>query len=78
MNWRDRALCLNEDPELFFPSSEHRSSRQLEEAKAVCAACPVRRDCLQSAVKIGVAHGVWGGLSELELRSLNRRLSRAG
>ncbi|MET0693491.1 MAG: WhiB family transcriptional regulator [Propionibacteriaceae bacterium] len=77
MNWRDQALCLGEDPELFFPTSERRGSRQLERAKSVCAACPVRINCLQNAVDVGAVHGVWGGLSELELRSLNRRLSRA-
>ena len=75
MDWRDRAHCLGEDPELFFPRSKQ-SSRQLERAKSVCAMCSVRTDCLQSAVEVGVVHGVWGGLSELELRSLNRRPSR--
>jgi WhiB family transcriptional regulator, redox-sensing transcriptional regulator len=40
--------------------------RQAEKAKAVCADCPVRRDCLEWAIETDQPHGVWGGLDEVE------------
>ena len=68
-DWRQRAACLPVDPDLFFPvSAEGRSLEQVARAKAVCARCRVRRECLAFALGTGQAHGVWGGLSEQERR----------
>ncbi len=67
-DWRDRALCAEVDPELFFPDKGE-SSRP---AKRVCAACEVRAECLQQALDRGERFGVWGGLSERERRALER------
>jgi WhiB family transcriptional regulator, redox-sensing transcriptional regulator len=44
------------------------SRERAEQAKAVCAVCPVRRECLQFALATRQAHGVWGGMSEHERR----------
>lgn len=75
MNWRHRALCRHEDPELFFPiGSTGPAERQTEEAKAVCRRCAVRSDCLNSALDNGEDAGVWGGLSEDERRTLKRQV----
>ena len=42
MYWRDRAACLDEDPELFFPiGNTGPAILQIEEAKAVCRRCEV-------------------------------------
>ena len=38
--------------------------------------CPLIESCLQGALERGEAAGVWGGLSEKELRSLRRREAR--
>lgn len=77
-SWRERAACLSEDPELFFPiGTTGLALLQVEEAKQVCAECAVHADCLQFAVEVGVDHGVWGGLSEGERRSLMRRAAHA-
>ncbi len=65
--WRSLAACRSADPELFFPvSSSDRSMTQVAEAKAICAGCQVRRECLAFAFRTNQAHGVWGGLSEQE------------
>ncbi len=65
-SWRSAAACRSADPELFFPLSESgRSLEQIGEAKAICTGCPVRRQCLQFALRTR-AHGIWGGLTELE------------
>jgi WhiB family redox-sensing transcriptional regulator len=74
MTWRDRAACLGEDPELFFPDGNTRPALvQAEEAKTVCRRCEVTATCLKWALESGQEAGVWGGLSEEERRALKRR-----
>jgi WhiB family redox-sensing transcriptional regulator len=78
MDWRDRAACLEADPELFFPiGNTGPAILQIEEAKAVCRTCPVMDTCLKWAIETGQAAGVWGALSEDERRALMRRNARA-
>ncbi|EPD32711.1 WhiB family transcriptional regulator [Propionimicrobium lymphophilum] len=77
MDWRHRAACLTEDPELFFPIGVTGPAlAQVEEAKKVCMRCDVREECLQWALENGQDHGVWGGTSEDERRSMKRRAAR--
>lgn len=56
--WYVDALCARVDPELFFPEGTHG-----REAKKVCAACPVRDQCLGYAIDNHEQEGIWGGLS---------------
>ena len=66
-DWWSRAACQSVDPDLFFPiSASGRSLEQVTAAKAICAACPVRRECLAFALITGQAHGVWGSLTQEE------------
>jgi WhiB family redox-sensing transcriptional regulator len=65
--WQDRALCAETDPEAFFPEK----GESVVPAKGVCRSCPVRPQCLKSALENGERFGVWGGLSERERRRLN-------
>ncbi|GGO85602.1 hypothetical protein GCM10012280_19760 [Wenjunlia tyrosinilytica] len=77
MDWRHRAVCREEDPELFFPiGNTGPALLQIEEAKAVCRRCPVMEQCLQWALESGQDAGVWGGLSEDERRAMKRRAAR--
>jgi WhiB family redox-sensing transcriptional regulator len=77
MDWRHRALCRDEDPELFFPiGNTGPALLQIEQAKAVCRRCPVIQDCLAWALETGQDAGVWGGMSEDERRALKRRGAR--
>ena len=47
MDWRHKAACLDEDPELFFPiGNTGPALLQIEEAKQVCRRCDVRDACL--------------------------------
>jgi len=70
-DWRQRAACLLADPDLFFPvSAAGRSLEQVTRAKAICARCRVRPECLAFALATGQVHGVWGGLTEQERRPL--------
>jgi len=76
-DWRHRAACRDEDPELFFPISEvGPGARQTAEAKAVCARCPVREQCLRHALDNGLNDGIFGGTTERERRALTRRTRR--
>ncbi len=78
LDWRHRAACLDEDPELFFPiGNTGPALLQIEEAKAVCRRCDVVDTCLKWAIESGQDAGVWGGLSEDERRALKRRTARA-
>jgi len=49
--------CRSEDPELYFAESPS----DVELAKAMCQACPVRAECLAGAVERREPWGVWGG-----------------
>ena len=64
--WWFAGLCAQTDPEVFFPEK----GGSVREAKAVCARCPVRAQCLAHALAHGERFGVWGGLSEPERRRL--------
>jgi WhiB family redox-sensing transcriptional regulator len=78
MDWRHRATCRDEDPELFFPiGNTGPALLQIEQAKAVCRRCNVMQECLTWALESGQDAGVWGGLSEDERRALKRRNARA-
>jgi WhiB family redox-sensing transcriptional regulator len=68
------AACQSIDPELFFPvSASGKSLEQVTAAKAVCAACPVRQECLAFAFRTGQVHGIWGGLTAEERQQALRR-----
>jgi hypothetical protein len=68
------------DPDEWFPvSAEARlARREAALAIAVCAACPVRSQCLALSLRywdIG-QHGVWGGLVAAERARLRARSAR--
>ncbi|KAA0109028.1 WhiB family transcriptional regulator [Mycolicibacterium sp. P9-22] len=68
-SWQQRAGCRDEDPALFFqPDGERSPARDArhEKARAICAICPVTRDCLRHSIREREPFGIWGGLSELE------------
>jgi WhiB family transcriptional regulator, redox-sensing transcriptional regulator len=64
--WMLRGACRGEDPELFFPiSATGPALAQVSSAKAVCARCPVRANCLSYAL-ITRPDGIWGGTTREE------------
>lgn len=76
MDWRHRAICRDEDPELFFPVTETGpGALHVAEAKTVCRRCPVVSECLAWALDSGQEYGVWGGMTESERRLLLRPLA---
>ena len=69
VDWWRYAACRDADPDIFFPvSAVGPGHDEVARAKAICARCPVRRQCLQFALATRQAHGVWGGTTEEERR----------
>lgn len=59
-DWRSRANCLDVEPNLMQPDAANEAD--VATAKAVCAGCPVKRECLQLAKdQDGGAYGVHAG-----------------
>ena len=75
--WRQSAACRNYDSRLFFPIGKTgRAAAEIQRAKAVCAVCPVRTECLAFALETHQDYGVWGGRDEDERRALRRQRRR--
>jgi WhiB family redox-sensing transcriptional regulator len=72
--WQRRAACRGPESTLFYPPTltEARQDREAREAraKAICATCEVKAECLECALRIREPHGIWGGLNENERREL--------
>lgn len=56
--WQRRAACKGEPPRWFDAETDADAAKAL----AVCAGCPVRRECLAAAAADHVDSGVWGGI----------------
>jgi len=70
-NWKEAGACIGADPDLFFPISNQADHA----AKAICARCIVRVQCLDEALRHD-EWGVWGGTNEVERRKILRRYVR--
>lgn len=66
--WQRDAACAGMDTNIFFAEKGQR----LDEAKATCAPCPVKRECLECAIRNRERNGVWGGLTPKQRRSVIR------
>ncbi len=78
--WQSKAACRGPHAVAFFPPShserkDEKASREAR-AKAICAGCHVREECLEYAIRIREPHGIWGGMNEVERKQLLDR--RAG
>lgn len=62
--WRELAICRGLDPSLFFPDRD--DDRTRDSAKAICAICPVRVDCLEDALLEKYQNGIRGGMTPRE------------
>lgn len=71
--WADHALCATTAPDLFHPDKGSDGN----EAKAICAQCPVRTQCLEHALRNREYQGIWGGTGPGTRRGMVRRRSTA-
>lgn len=65
-DWIDDAACRDTPTSVFYPER----GEELDAARAVCADCPVKADCLDHAVALNEKFGVWGGTSERQRRRI--------
>ena len=79
VSWRVYGECRGDNAVHFFPPAhferKHEKDARESRARALCAACRVRAECLDYALEVREPHGIWGGLNELERRRLLRRRS---
>lgn len=71
--WKDEAVCLDYDTNLFFEKYEDDETLRPAIDK-LCSECPVRKQCFA----VGVSQkewGVWGGVY-LENGSISREFAR--
>ena len=69
------------DPDEWFPLAAKPARARAEAARAlaVCAACPVRAECLELSLRTWSGagqHGIWGGLVEADRNSLRQEWLR--
>lgn len=62
-----RAACKGKPTSWFYP--EQHDPHHGTQARAVCATCPVRGECLAAALERS-EHGFWGGKSVMERKEL--------
>lgn len=61
--------CRQVDPDMFFPESS--SNIPVRLAKALCADCDIRQECLAYALAYNV-QGVWGGTTGKDRQEMRR------
>jgi WhiB family redox-sensing transcriptional regulator len=83
-DWEADARCRTVGAEPFFPEGNGGTVRAAaEEAKAVCAWCLVRQQCLEYALRLegGAEHGsragIWGGTTPRERHAIHRQRTAA-
>jgi WhiB family redox-sensing transcriptional regulator len=75
--WQADAACADNDAvgwDDFFPPDGKKSAAR--RARAVCAGCLVRDDCLEFALDHFIRDGVWGGTTERDRRPMWRERRR--
>lgn len=77
MTWWERASCRGMDTRIFY-ATEDGGHDLYAAARKVCVWCPVRRECLEEAMRAeGEArwtrHGMWGGKTPAERDGIRRR-----
>jgi WhiB family redox-sensing transcriptional regulator len=77
-----RPACVTADPRVFFPEdvdgSPLEDGPEADAARGICARCPLRDQCLEYAVGVGMPAGIWGGLSTRERERIRGRLGERG
>lgn len=71
--WHKQGACYGHGPDLWFGSEQETYAERVSReqlAKDVCNTCPVISECLNTALKDEIDHGIWGGLTPAERRRI--------
>jgi WhiB family redox-sensing transcriptional regulator len=63
-DWVEDRACADHPTTMFYADSPGASVYAA--ARAVCAGCPVRQECLDYALENREPYGMWGGLAPME------------
>jgi WhiB family redox-sensing transcriptional regulator len=69
-DWMNDAACQGEPTDLFFPETGFNSTARV--TLAICKRCPVRGKCLEFALTNGIEHGIWGGTTAPQRKTMRR------
>jgi WhiB family redox-sensing transcriptional regulator len=76
VHWTNRARCQGADVRVFFPEGDRLEViNKTNDAKRICASCPVRKECLDMALALKVKSdewGIFGGTTPAERREIRR------
>ncbi len=67
-DWQSKAECSDEPHETFFIEIGQSS----KPAREICERCPVQFECLLDSLEYGDRHGIFGGYTERERRTIKR------
>ena len=68
--WVERANCRDADTDTFYVNRGE--TKKAATAKALCAECGVRVECLEFALTTSDLDGIWGGLNYKQRAKLKR------
>ncbi|MGZ6005420.1 MAG: WhiB family transcriptional regulator [Candidatus Saccharimonadales bacterium] len=71
--WKGFGKCVVENTEIFFPELGSNGT----EAKAICAECEVKAECLAYALADISIQGVWGGTSDKERKDIRKENNKS-
>jgi WhiB family transcriptional regulator, redox-sensing transcriptional regulator len=72
--WMAAGNCRGVDPDGFFPER----GASTDDAKAICAGCTVRDECLEYAIGHNIKFGIWGGKTIKQRRLIARERRNPG
>jgi len=64
-------LCIDEDPNLFFPEY-YNDLEAVEKAKTICGNCWIKDECLEYAMQTSNLDGIWGGTTPRDRKRLRQ------
>jgi WhiB family redox-sensing transcriptional regulator len=63
--WEYSAECPKHQDKDWFSTDQYEKYA----ARAVCVnSCPVRKECIETALNSKLIHGIWGGVDDYEIR----------
>lgn len=71
-----RCACRGADTELFFPKRGDPGVARA--AKAICAGCDLRQECLDWALPVTDLAGIFGGTTAVDRKRLRRERADGG
>src|SRR5205085_9266773 len=64
--WMAQGACRGMPREWWFPPKGYGAVKHLAAARAICAECPVRPECVAYALEDPSIAGTWGGLTRAD------------